>query len=123
MTDPVHVTWAGRVLAGDAALVQVWFHAAVLDRYRGLRAQGTRVMRTNSVGRVQVAAGWSLDFGIAGGEDGLIHLAAADLAQRLPRSEHDHWARHMVSLPVSPNFLLMRMHPGSCLDDGDLRDF
>ena len=35
--------------------------------------------------------------------------------------ERDHWAEHLVTLATSRNFLTMRLIPGSCIDDGDLR--
>lgn len=109
-----------RVLGGDLGTAQVWFDQAVLDRYRG--QPGWRVMRTNSAGRVRSPAGWSLDFGIAPG-DGLIHAAAADLAQRLPAPERAHWTQHLHLPATSPAFLTMRLGAGSCIDDGDLRDW
>jgi hypothetical protein len=109
-----------RALGGDLSGLQLWFDPAVLERYRGL--VGGRVMRTNSVGRVRAPDGWSLDFGIA--EDGqAVHASAADLAQRLPPTERPHWAQHLLAPSVSRNFLTMRLVPGSCIDDGDLRDW
>src|SRR5438067_7510720 len=79
----------GRVLGGDLGAAQLWFSAALLDRYRG--SSGFRVMRTNSVGRLQsIAEGWSLDFGIAP-DDEVVHASVADLAQRLPATERQHW--------------------------------
>jgi hypothetical protein len=109
-----------RVLGGDLGLAQVWFNQHVLDRYRV--QSGWRVLRTNSAGRVRSPAGWSLDFGIAD-EDRLIHASAADLSQRLPASERQHWAQHTVTPPVSRNFLTMRLVAGSCIDDGEVRDW
>ena len=120
--DPQGAALTLRVLNGELGQAQVWFDAAVLDRYVAQRPQGTRVIRTNSAGRVKAGAGWSLDFGIAEG-DVLIHASAADLSQRLPAGERSHWAQHATLLPSSRNFLSMRLHPGSCLDDGDLRDW
>ena len=101
-------------------LAQVWFRSAVLDKYRG--ASGFRVLRSNSAGRVRVAGGWTLDFGIAD-DDRLIHVSAADLAQRLPPAERQHWLEHVVTLPVSGTFLVMRLGAGHCMDDGDVRDW
>jgi hypothetical protein len=101
-----------RVLNGDLGAVQLWFEAEVLERYRQL--SGWRVMRTNSVGRIRSPEGATLDFGIAEG-DQVLHTSAADLAQRLPE--------HLLAPPVSRNFLTMRLVPGSCIDDGDLRDW
>jgi len=107
-----------RVFGGDLGAAHVWFDAAVLDRYRALT--GWRVMRTNSVGRVQSPDGWSLDFGIAP-DDSLVHATITDVAQRLPTSERDHWVHHLVTHSASRNFVTMRLVPGSCIDDGDLR--
>jgi hypothetical protein len=107
-----------RVFGGDFGVAHVWFDAAVLDRYRAL--SGWRVLRTNSVGRVQSPEGWSLDFGIAP-DDALVHASVADMAQRLPAGERDHWAQHLVTHSASRNFVTMRLVPGSCIDDGDLR--
>ncbi len=107
-----------RVLGGDLGAVQVWFDQRVLDRYR--TQAGCQVIRTNSVGRVRSSAGWALDFGIAD-DDRLIHAPAADLAQRLPASERQHWVSQMVTPPVSRTFLMMRLGGGACIDDGEVR--
>ena len=79
-------------------------------------------MRTNTVGRLRSPEGWSLDFGIAAG-DQLVHTSAAELSQRLPVPERQHWAQYAVTPATSRNFLTMRLAPGSCIDDGDLRDW
>ena len=118
--DPQRAALYLRVLGGDLGAAQLWFDPRVLDRYRA--QPGWRVMRTNSVGRVRSPEGWSLDFGIAEGE-ALVHTSASDLVQRLPATERQHWAQHVVTPDVSRNFLTMRLAPGSCIDDGDLRDF
>jgi hypothetical protein len=109
-----------RVLGGDAGLAQVWFGANVLDHYRS--QSGFRVLRTNSAGRLRSPAGWTLDFGIAA-DDRLIHVSAADLAQRLPPADKQHWLGHVAALPVSGTFLVMRLGAGHCMDDGDVRDW
>jgi hypothetical protein len=106
-----------RVLGGELGAAHLWFEPAVLERYRALA--GGRVMRTNTVGRVQSPDGWSLDFGIA--PDDVLHATVSDVAQRLPASERQHWLQHMVAPAVSRNFLTMRLVPGSCIDDGELR--
>jgi hypothetical protein len=98
----------------------MWFDQQVLERYR--TQPNWRVMRTNTVGRVKSPDGWSLDFGIADGDE-IIHASVADLSQRLPASERVHWAQHVVTPAVSRTFVTMRLAPGSCIDDGDLRDF
>jgi len=109
-----------KVFGGDLGATQVWFDQRVLDRYRA--QTGFRVIRTNTAGRLRAPAGWSLDFGIAD-DDRLIHAAAADLAQRLPPPERQHWVGHLVTPPVSGNFLIMRLGAGACLDDGEVRDW
>ena len=107
-----------RALGGDFGVVPVWFDVGVLDRYRALA--GWRVMRTNSVGRIQSPEGWSIDFGITPDED-IVHATVADLAQRLPAGERQHWLQHLLAPATSRNFVTMRLVPGSCIDDGDLR--
>jgi hypothetical protein len=109
-----------RVINGDLGAAQLWFDQRVLDRYRAQPAW--RVMRTNTVGRVRSPDGWSLDFGIAEG-GALVHTSASELSQRLPGAERQHWAQHVVTPAVSRNFVTMRLAPGSCIDDGDLRDW
>jgi hypothetical protein len=109
-----------RVLGGDLGAAHLWFDQRVLDRYRDL--PDWRVMRTNTVGRVRSPEGWTLDFGIAEGEE-LVHTSAAEISQRLPQAERQHWAQHVVTPAVSRNFVTMRLAPGSCIDDGDLRDW
>ena len=109
-----------RVMNGDLGAAHLWFAADVLQRYREL--PGWRVMRTNTVGRVRSPDGVSLDFGIALG-DSVVHASAADLAQRLPANERQHWAQHMRVPTASRNFMTMRLVPGSCIDDGDLREW
>ncbi len=118
--DPQVLALYLRVLGGDLGSSQLWFDQRVLDRYRAL--PGWRVMRTDTVGRVRSPEGWQLDFGIAD-DNRLVHLSLVDLTQGLPADERRHWALHLMALPVSRNFLTIRMAPGSCFDDGDLRDF
>ena len=118
--DPQRVALFLRVLGGDLGAAHLWFDQHVLDRYRG-RA-GWRVMRTNTVGRVQSSEGWSIDFGIAEG-DAIVHTSLADLNQRLPTTERQHWAQHLITPAVSRAFVTMQLAPGSCIDDGDLRDW
>jgi hypothetical protein len=109
-----------RVLGGDLGAAHLWFDQSVLDRYRAL--PGWRVMRTNTVGRIRSAEGWSLDFGI-GADDTLVHSSVSEVSQRLPPAERQHWAQHVVTPSASRNFVTMRLAPGSCIDDGDLRDW
>jgi hypothetical protein len=118
--DPLRAALFLRVLNGDLGAAHLWFDQRVLDVYR--HKPGWRVMRTNTVGRVRSPEGWSLDFGIAEG-DNLIHSSITDLTQRLPAAERQHWAQHVVTPNVSRNFVTMRLAPGSCIDDGDLRDW
>jgi hypothetical protein len=120
MADPLLVTLTLRALNGEAGAVHVWFDQAVLDRYR--EQASSRVVRTNSAGRLRAGDGWSVDFGIAEDERH-IHAPLTDLAQRLPAPERSHWAQHVVTPPASRAFVTMRLHPGSCIDDGELRDW
>jgi hypothetical protein len=105
--------------AGDPSTLHLHFEVAVLDRYRSGAAAGCSVIRTNTVGRVRKQGGWSLDFGISPDED-MVHVPVEGLL-RLPEAERDHWALHAVILPSSRMFLSMRLAPGSCFDDGELR--
>jgi hypothetical protein len=101
----------------NPALVQVSFDSAVLEKYR---APGYSLIRTNTVGRVTRQGGWTLDLGI--GEEGrTVHACVGDLLNNLPDAEREHWAQHVVSLPLSANFLAMRLQPNSCFDDGEVR--
>ena len=104
--------------SGDASLAQVWFDAMVLNKYRGVPS--CSIVRTDTIGRISRERTWSLDFGIAPDET-LIHLSLSDLLQRLPEAEQEHWAQHIVTPPVSLNFLKTRVAPASCIDDGELR--
>jgi len=103
--------------AGDPALVQIHFAVGVLDKYR--QAPGFSVIRTDTVGRVRKEGGWSLDFGIAPGED-MVHAPFGELLN-LPEGEREHWASFATLLPASRMFLSMRLAPGSCFDDGEVR--
>ena len=105
------------LVSGDVATLQLFFDVAVVEKYRG--ASGISVVRTNTVGRVRKQGGWTLDFGISPEED-MVHLPVASLLS-LPEAEREHWASHAVTLPASRMFLSMRLAPGSCFDDGDLR--
>jgi hypothetical protein len=105
------------LVAGDPSLLHLHFAVDVLQRYR--EGAGFSVIRTDTVGRVRKQGGWSLDFGIAPDEDAL-HVQAAELL-RLPESEREHWAEHALALPSSRMFLSMRLAPGSCFDDGEVR--
>ena len=97
--------------------VQVAFVSGVLGKYR---EAGLAVKRTSTVGRVS-ADTWKIDFGIGEGEE-TIHASLGDLL-RLPEAERQHWAMHLAQLPFSENYLKMLLHPGSCIDDGDTRDW
>ena len=106
-----------RLLGGTPALAQVWFLARVLDKYRGVA--GYKLVRTDTVGRLR-GPQWTLDFGIAGEGDSLIHCSAADV-ERIPQTEHEHWAACATGLPLSANYTLMQLTRGACIDDGEVR--
>ncbi len=107
-----------RALTGDdPAHLQAHFAVAVLEHYRDL--DGVTIVRTDTVGRVKKQGSWTLDFGIAPAED-VVHTSVGEL-MRLPVAEREHWALHALALPSSKMFLQMRLAPGSCFDDGELR--
>ncbi len=119
LQDPHTQELHRRLLIGDdTQLAQLWFDAAVLDKYRGI--EDCTVVRTDTIGRVSRPRVWSIDFGIAPG-DSLIHLSLKDLREKLPEGERDHWAAHIFLPPHSPLFFQTRLAPASCVDDGDLR--
>jgi hypothetical protein len=123
MTDETNpwarVIYSRAFAAADTALVQIRFHAAVLSRYR---ERALEIKRTNTVGRLKKPGGWSLDFGIGEG-DRTIHTSLGALLQNLPKQELQHWADHVAQSDLSENFCKMGLHPGSCIEDGDLRDW
>jgi hypothetical protein len=115
--DNVYRVVVRRALAaGDPANLQVAFDAGVLQRYRD---QGVSIIRTNTVGRVSKRGEWSLDFGIAPGEES-IHVPFG-LLSKLPEAEREHWAQFAVTAPASKMFLQMRLSPSACYDDGEVR--
>ena len=118
MPDFLRVLGRRALMNRDPALLQVAFDAAVIERYRGQAAY--QVIRTKTAGRVKKQGGWSLDFGIGEG-DALVHASWSQLAQNLPDGEREHWAAHVIDLPLSENFLRMQLSPGSCFDDGEAR--
>ena len=118
--DSVYRIAVRRALAsGDASSLQLHFDAAVLQRYRD--AAGYSIIRTNTVGRVKKEGAWVLDFGIAP-DDTAIHATFSDIA-RLPEDERMHWASHALAGQASRMFIQMRLSPGSCYDDGEVRNW
>ena len=108
-----------RLLGGASQVAQLWFDAAVLEKYRGAGAGG-RVMRTDTMGRLKLPA-WSLDFGI--GNDGVIHVSLGEAQARIPQAERPHWAAHAFTPALSANYVAVQLTHGTCVDDGDLRDW
>jgi len=98
--------------------VQLFFQSDILDHYRD--NDNYVIIRTDTSGRISKKGGWSLDFGISGEADRLIHTAVESFVQRVPKPEHEHWLAHLVSLPVSANYIKGLIRPG-CLDDGPIR--
>jgi hypothetical protein len=101
----------------DPELLQVHFDTDVLDRYRG--AAGFSVIRTDTVGRVRKEGGWSLDFGISPNEQA-IHASWGDLSS-LPETELEHWVASALPGESSRVFISMRLSPGACFNDGEVR--
>jgi hypothetical protein len=100
--------------AGDFGLLHLRFDVAVLARYR---ERGARLVRTRTVGRITMPQ-WSIDVGIAAG-DRWLHLAARDLLERVPETEHAHWVEHLAPQAASASYLQMCMTPVACIDDGE----
>ncbi len=99
--------------------ITLHFEVAVLQKYR--EQNGFSIIRTDTVGRVRRQGSWSLDFGIAPDED-MIHVTYGQLVT-LPEDEREHFAQYACILSASKMFLQMRMTPGSCFDDGELRSW
>ena len=114
-----------RLLGGASQLAQLWFDAAVLEKYRGA---GGRVLRTNTMGRLKLAS-WSLDFGIVDQDEAarrsgaVIHVSLGEAQTRIPDGERGHWAAHAITPPLSANYVAVQLTHGTCVDDGDLRDW
>jgi hypothetical protein len=118
MSDYLKVAYGRALGAGDPSLLQLTFDAALLERYRG---GAFSVIRTDTAGRVRREGGWSIDFGIAPGDE-RIHASWRDVSSRLPEGERTHWAAHAAgAAELSTNFLRMQLAPGSCFDDGEVR--
>jgi hypothetical protein len=105
--------------AGDATALQLHFDVAVLQRYR--ESGGFSIIRTNTVGRVKKEGAWAIDFGIAPDEKS-VHVAFSEVA-RLPEEDRLHWASCALAGPSSRMFLQMRLAPGACYDDGEVRSW
>ena len=103
--------------ANDATALQLHFDVSVLQRYR--ETGGFSIIRTNTVGRVRKEGGWAIDFGIAP-DEASVHVAFVEVA-RLPDDERAHWASCALAGPSSKMFLQMRLQPGACHDDGEVR--
>jgi hypothetical protein len=112
-----------RVLAsGDGRRLHLRFRADVVDRYR--EVGGAQLIRTRTVGRVNLPGKWSLDMGIVDGDRAPqtgpeVHVTLGDLIDRLPEDERAHWIAHLVPHPASENFLQMTMAAAACIDDGE----
>jgi hypothetical protein len=102
---------------GKTDLVQVWFQSSVLDRYR--EDPDSRILRSDSAGRLRAPGGWMINFGISPG-DALIHMPVATAAI-IPEGHREHWLSHVVGLPVGVNFVRMTLSPNACIGDGESR--
>jgi hypothetical protein len=109
-------------IAGSEKLekLQLFFTSKVLDKY--LQTGDFKIIRTDTSGRISRRGSWSVDFGISGENDSIIHIPVESLVHRIPDSERGHWLEHGISLPVSGNFLKGLLRPG-CLDDGSIRNW
>ncbi|WP_156900155.1 hypothetical protein [Alicyclobacillus contaminans] len=102
----------------SADKAQLFFTASVLNKYR--ESGSYKIIRTDTSGRLSHPGVWSVDFGISGEDDTLVHIPVTALVHKIPETEREHWLSHMITLPVSENFLKGLIRPG-CLDDGDIR--
>jgi hypothetical protein len=122
MSDYLRLIHRRALTSGDPSLVQLWFDAAVIERYRA--QPDMQVIRTDTAGRVRKPGAWAIDCGIADDDAAsrsTIHCSWSAIAA-LPDGEREHWAAHAVAPGgVSENFLRMQLSPGSCFDDGDTR--
>ncbi len=119
MSDLLRLTQQRALKQENPALLQVGFEVAVLDRYRN--DAGCEVMRTDTVGRVRKQSAFTVDFGIAPGEE-ILHASWQSLTAAMPETERAHWAAHTAPVVAySEMYLRMQLSPNSCFDDGDLR--
>ncbi|WAH38933.1 hypothetical protein [Alicyclobacillus dauci] len=102
----------------QADKAQLFFDSSVLEKYRSL--DGYRIIRTDTTGRLSKQGSWSVDFGISGDDDAFLHIAAQAWVYRIPKDEQTHWLSHMLTLPMSENYLRGLIRAG-CIDDGDIR--
>jgi hypothetical protein len=117
-TEPALQETVRRALeTGKYDLVPVWFRSSVLDRYRN--DPDSRILRSDSAGRLRGPGGWMINFGISP-DDELIHMPIASTLI-IPEGHRDHWLSHVVGLPVGVNFLRMTLSPNACIGDGDSR--
>jgi hypothetical protein len=79
----------------DPALVQISFDPRVLDKYRSSAA--FTLIRSETAGRISKEGGWTIDVGITNDS---IHASLKDLLDNLPDEEREHWAMHLVTLPL-----------------------
>jgi len=100
-------------------LIQVWFDSSVLNKYR--EDPDTRIMRSDSAGRLLGPGRWMVNFGISP-DDAYIHMPIATVLN-VPERDRDHWLSHVAGLPVGANFIKMTLNPNACIGDGDSRDW
>lgn len=98
--------------------LQLFFLSESLNKYR--ERQDFRIIRTDTSGRLSKKGGWSVDFGISGSDDLIIHTSAESFIHRIPKGEQEHWLCFLISLPMSNNYIKGLVRPG-CLDDGPIR--
>ena len=109
-----------RALANENyANLPIHFDVEVLQRYR--ESATFSIIRSDTVGRLRKQGDWSLDFGIADDES-MVHVTLGDL-QRLPQEDRDHWAAFATLLLSSEMYMQMRLSPGACYDDGEIRSW
>ncbi|PZC43194.1 MAG: hypothetical protein DK306_002153 [Chloroflexi bacterium] len=119
--DAVYRRALARALeSGDAGALPIFFRAQVLIAL--LQRQGAKLLRTDTIGRLLAPGKPTLDFGLVD-QDRLLHLRFRDLAELVPERDREHWLAHLVAPPHSRVLLQMQAHPGSCHDDGPIREW
>ena len=119
--DAVYRRALARALeSGDAGALPLFFRAQVL--IAPLEASGAQLLRTDTIGRLLAPGKPTLDFGLVD-QDRLLHLRFRDLTELVPERDRDHWLAHLVAPPHSRVLLQMQAHPGSCHEDGPIREW
>ncbi|MEA2638868.1 MAG: hypothetical protein QOF51_262 [Chloroflexota bacterium] len=118
--EPAYKDLVGRAIeSGKFELLQIWFESNVLDRYR--EDPDSRIMRTDSAGRLRGPGNWMVNFGISS-DDAFIHMSAVS-TQAIPEGHRQHWLDHLVAPQMGATFVRIVLNPNACIGDGPTRDW